>query len=637
MSMPYRALFHPRDGRVLRVLLVCRISTEHQDERALADQEAFLRSWLAERYKGQVEFKVISGRGSGEDLFRPDAVELKRCVRTRQYDLILAEDLGRIFRRLEAMILCEMCQDQRVRVIAINDQIDTADANWKISGMFATLRHESYNEDTSRRIRRSLRNRFKDGGIVQTHVYGYIKEEGATSDDDLRKDPAAESIYDRWFTILEEGGTYSDVSDWLNTEDVPTGRWCRDKRWSPKMVARVTHNTMLKGVRRRNERMARRVNESGKRESIKAPPEDLLKRECPHLAFIQPERYDRVIRLLKVRNAGYRRKRIDGVDSRTGIPKRHSRWPGGHLVCDCCGASLVYGAHGQKDNLMCTASRDYRCWQSVSVHGPTARRKLAAAIWNALEELQDFESVFRAEAEASLASTGQDHRNREQELVRRDAVLQRQKQNIQKAIREYGPTALIGEDLKRIEVEETQLAYDRDQLARSRQRADDVPDIDAVRGLISEALQHECQYSREAARLLRQFVSDVRVWPVQLLDGGNPALRAAVTLDFAPPGANDSALRRTLVVDLFDPPQREAVRREVAVLRSEGMTEREVAKRLHITITAAQRASALQRLMDQAGVPDAYRRLTEPPSGTRRFRRHQHPRFDRGDDLTAST
>jgi DNA invertase Pin-like site-specific DNA recombinase len=635
MSMPYRVLLHPRDGRVLRVLLVCRISTERQDERALADQEALLRAWLAERYKGQVEIKVISGRGSGESLFREDAVELERCVRMRLYDLVITEDLGRIFRRLQALFLYEICQDHGVRVIAINDRIDTAEENWKVSGMFATLRHEAYNEDTARRIRRSLRNRFMQVGIVQTHIFGYSKKSGTSSDDGLDKDPAAEVIYDRWFVILEEGGTYSDVSDWLNAECVSTGRWCRSRKWSPKMVARVTHNTILKGIRRRNERMARRVNETGKRKSIKAAPEDLLERECPHLAFIDAERYDRVIRLLKVRNAGYRRKRIDGVDSRAGVPKRHSRWPGGHLVCDCCGAPLVYGAHGQKDNLMCTASREYRCWQSISVHGPTARKKLATAIWDALEGLRDFESVFRREAEAALASTGQDYSKREQELARRDAVLQRQKQNVQKAIREYGPTDLIGEDLKRIQSDETQLAFDRDQLARSRLRADAVPDINAVRELISEALKHECQFSREAARLLRQFVSDIRVSPVQLLDGGNPALRASVTLDFAPPGATDSELRRTLIVDLFEPPQREAVRREVVALRSQGVTEREAARRLKITVTAAQRASVLRRLMDQAGVTDAYRRLTEPPSGTRRFRRHRHPRFDQGGDLTA--
>jgi hypothetical protein len=36
----------PRNGATLRVLGIARISTEHQDQRSLADQEALYRRWL---------------------------------------------------------------------------------------------------------------------------------------------------------------------------------------------------------------------------------------------------------------------------------------------------------------------------------------------------------------------------------------------------------------------------------------------------------------------------------------------------------------------------------------------------------------------------------------------------------------
>ncbi|HMO86698.1 MAG TPA: hypothetical protein PKC18_17445, partial [Lacipirellulaceae bacterium] len=52
--------------------------------------------------------------------------------------------------------------------------------------------HESHNVDTAQRIRRSLRNRFQNGGVVQFVIYGYIKPEAATSDEQLCKDPAAD-------------------------------------------------------------------------------------------------------------------------------------------------------------------------------------------------------------------------------------------------------------------------------------------------------------------------------------------------------------------------------------------------------------------------------------------------------------
>lgn len=627
--------FWPRDGHVLQVLLVCRISTENQDEQALADQQALLEAWIRERHKGPVEFTVISGRGSGETIHRPDAEKLEQCIRSRRYDLVIAEDLGRIFRRLQALIVCEICQDHGVRVIAINDQIDTADPNWKLSGMFATLRHEQYNEDTSRRIRRSHRNRFQQGGVVQTFIFGVVKPPGAKTDDELYKDPNADAVYDQWFRILEEGGTYSDVSDWLTANDIPTGPGCRSSRWTAKMVARVTHNPLVKGVRRRNDRMTRRINESGKRQSIPAPPEERLERLCPHLVFIEPERYDRVIRLLKHRNSRYRRRPVNGADPRRNVPKKRTRWPGGHLVCDCCGSPFVYGAHGQTENLMCSASREYACWQSVSTHGPTARRKLAEAIWRELEGLKDFEAIFRAQVEASAAAVEDSRVRRLKELEHRAAALERQRENILRTIREFGPIAGVGEELRRLQDEENQLAVERDELNISRLQSTIIPDLDRIRAVISEALEHECRCSAEGVRLLHQFVPGIRVFPVQLLDGGNPVLRAAVTIDLSPAGAEPLAdgleLRRTLVVDLFDPPQREAIRAEVVRLRGMGLSEREVARRLSVTVTAAQRAAALQRMMDRDGVTDPYRRLLEPPSDSGRFRRHRHPRF-RGAD-----
>ncbi len=64
------------------------------------------------------------------------------------------------------------------------------------------------------------------------------------------------------------------------------------------MVGRVVRNPILKGVRVRNPKMTRRVNSTGRRKSINAPPEELLERPCPHLAFVTVERYDRLLRPL---------------------------------------------------------------------------------------------------------------------------------------------------------------------------------------------------------------------------------------------------------------------------------------------------------------------------------------------------
>jgi site-specific DNA recombinase len=93
----------------------------------------------------------------------------------------------------------------------------------------------------------------------------------------------------------------------------------------------------LKGERQRNRKLAMRINKTGHHRSVDAPPEMLLTRFCPHLIFIEPERYDRVIRFLLKKNEGYARGlRANTPDSRKGISKKRALWPGQHTKCGIC-------------------------------------------------------------------------------------------------------------------------------------------------------------------------------------------------------------------------------------------------------------------------------------------------------------
>src|SRR5579859_307014 len=103
--------FLPRDGRVLKVVSVSRISTDHQDERSLEDQLAKHKSFMDGQYGGKIEWKVIKSRGSGEHLDRAELNEVEELIESDEFDLVIAEDLGRICRRRRAYDLCELCVD----------------------------------------------------------------------------------------------------------------------------------------------------------------------------------------------------------------------------------------------------------------------------------------------------------------------------------------------------------------------------------------------------------------------------------------------------------------------------------------------------------------------------------------------
>jgi DNA invertase Pin-like site-specific DNA recombinase len=623
----------PRNGVELRVLRIARISTDHQDVRCLDDQSAFNEQYVRHRYDGPARFDTIQGRGSGEILDRKDLADAEAAVESGVYDLVVVEDLGRICRRNRAIDFCELCEDAGTRLIAINDSIDTARDDWRLNAFFASFKHESGNKDTARRIRRSLRNRFEQGGVVQTFQYGYIKIAGAKSDGDVDKDPAADLVYEEWFSRLENGASYAEVADWLIAEGIPTGRWTRSERWTGAMVARLTRNPILKGLRLRNVRMSRRVNKTGRHRSVKAPPEERLFRHVPHLAFIEPARYDRVIALLDARHADCARGRKAGIpDSRTGVSKKRTVWPGQHVTCGVCGRQFYWGGHGQADHLMCSGTRDYLCWNVATFDGNVAGRRLAEVILSLAEALPDFDDVFLARAEAEARAR---RSSRDQALGRLGcefAAAAREAANYADAIGrgEYSPTISA-----RLADAEARMARLQSQIAGLRMQPDEVPQLPPVAEL--KRIAHE-EVGRMAfddpafGRLMHRLVPRVEVFPYRPLDGGAVVLRAELTANLAPllGPVGDSLggwVVRTATVDLFDPPQRVEYCGRIVTLRAQGMTERKAAQELGLTVTAAQRAMALHRQMQAGRATDPYLPLFAPPDGDGKFRRHKHPRY----------
>jgi hypothetical protein len=133
---------------------------------------------------------------------------------------------------------------------------------------------------------------------------------------------------------------------------------------------------------------------------------------------------------------------------------------------------------------------------------------------------------------------------------------------------------------------------------------------------------------------MRQLVTQLEVYPYQLFDGGDIVARAHLIVEVAAlvPEAwgleeAGGVLRRELVVDLFDRPQRVRYFERIRELRGRGLTQVQVAAELGITQTAVQRSEAMGREMGRRGLTDPYVLLTEPPENAPRLRRHRHSRY----------
>jgi hypothetical protein len=127
-------------------------------------------------------------------------------------------------------------------------------------------------------------------------------------------------------------------------------------------------------------------------------------------------------------------------------------------------------------------------------------------------------------------------------------------------------------------------------------------------------------------RQLNQLMPKIEVFPYRLIDGGAVVLRARLTITLAPLLGTAAELvgpmlTRTVMVDLFDPPQRAAVRERLVAMRA-------AAEALEITVTAANRSLSLHRKMAAAGLSDPYRLVKSSPDGECKLRRHKHLRYE---------
>lgn len=631
----------PKRGRVLKVILITRVSRidpERGDSRSNQAQRELLEQWLRGHYPGKAETLWLADVGSGERLDREQLLKAQELVASGEYDLVLAEDLGRIMRRNAALFFCEEAEDSETRVVAINDSIDTAQEGWRLNACFAAMRHELYNKDTACRIRRQQRSNFENGGLIKFFLPGYNKPPGAKLDGEVTIDPKATKVYDEWFDKLERGWTFGRVSDWLNEIKFPVGPCCKtSKRWTGSLVGSVTRNPLLKGLRRHNVRQSKRVNSTGKAKSVRSPEEFVLTRECPHLAHIEPERYDRVISILKRRNSNYRRGKETGIDPRVGVPKKRTTWPGQHLTCGVCGRSLIYSCGQGQKQLTCSGAVGYRCWNSVSLNAPKAGKKIAAAILGEIESWPDYDQELRSAVNSELSASKDKRSLKCKELTASLKQLEREEENVCRAIRQEENSKSLVLELNKIEREKEDITYELSIIKDEKDATPDLPDIETIRQIARESLEDIAPDSPDFACWIKRLVPTIHVFPIRLIDGGKIRFRARVGVNLQAlngnPGQSSSALdhlRKDIMVDLFDLTQRERLLDEIWRLSQRTapkLKERDIASRLGVTQPVVQRAKKLYRLMIDQGREEPYVFLFSPPTEPSTLRRHLHKRY----------
>lgn len=605
----------------LRVILIGRVSTEHQNIENIDASYEESERLLRKIYDGPVQIKRFGERGSGWKVSRRTIQEAEAEIETGQWDLVLTEDIGRAWRNPEYQYrLTHLCVDSRTRLICIGDGVDTADPNWKPILSAAIMRHGMTVPETRRRVRRTATYAFHKGGMVLKVCFGYHRlsiEEAASGEFGpvglrIAKVEAATSVIREMRERVLRGEQYSLIASWLNGEGVEVGPYVVSGEWTGRLVEDILKNPILHGLRRFRDHEHQLIYKTGEHRREKNPhPETEL---VPELAHMTREEQESLWEVMRQRAPAPR----CSPHPRTGTPRKLTLWPGQHLRCRICGG-LVYW-QGRSDLRCSNASpgRPRTCWNQVLIDSRIVRAKLLPLLLNQLRQQPPLLSQLIDAAWHEFRRVLQRSERSTSDLEAQLRELRRDLSQLTDLLVQRAASPAL---LKRFDQTELEINLREEQLLAARHQGEQrelFVSRDDVVARLEDAILQLASTSFPFGRLMQRSFPEFFVVPVQALD--TPQVHPRIKL-LLPPLA-DGGEGTWLVIDAFESSLPIRFARQCSDLKkdADGLTLVQIGKQLGIGKKAVCEALKYARLMAERGTADPYVELTSPPIAASRWR-----------------
>ena len=335
-----------------KTALYCRLSQDDGldgDSNSIQNQKSILQRFAEDHHFPNPCFYVDDGF-SGGNFQRPAFQQMIADMENGGIGIIVTKDLSRLGRNQlhTGLYIEERFPMFGVRYIAINDNVDTENAESNDLMPFKNLFNEWFIRDTSRKIRAVQKAKAERGERLGTRApYGYVKDLETKK---LLIDEEAAAVVKRIFALCAAGNGPSRIATILTKEKV----FClsyytyqkyglthsalditKPYHWSDSAVANLLENEFYLS----NTVNYRFSTKSYKdKRKIEHPREECLVFENTHPAIISKEVWDIVQRVRKNKR---RRTKMDEQNKYSGL-----------VVCADCGKAMVlHRAH--------TMSADY--------------------------------------------------------------------------------------------------------------------------------------------------------------------------------------------------------------------------------------------------------------------------------------
>ena len=335
-----------------KTALYCRLSQDDGldgDSNSIQNQKSILQRFAEDHHFPNPCFYVDDGF-SGGNFQRPAFQQMIADMENGKIGIIVTKDLSRLGRNQlhTGLYIEERFPMFGVRYIAINDNVDTENAESNDLMPFKNLFNEWFIRDTSRKIRAVQKAKAERGERLGTRApYGYVKDLETKK---LNIDEEAAAVVKRIFALCAAGNGPSRIATILTKEKVYCPSYytyqkyslthsaldiTKPYHWSDSAVANLLENEIYLG-NTVNYRFSTRSYKDKRK--IEHPREECLVFENTHPAIISKEVWDIVQRVRKNKR---RRTKMNEQNKYSGL-----------VVCADCGKTMaLHRAH--------TMSADY--------------------------------------------------------------------------------------------------------------------------------------------------------------------------------------------------------------------------------------------------------------------------------------
>lgn len=346
-----------------------RYSSDMQDASSTDAQQRKCRERAArdgQQIAAALEFKDEAV--SGTKLAREGLRAMMEAARAGQFQILYFENLSRLAREsvITMPMLKELVYVCRVRIISIDEGLDSVNDSWELLAAILSIQHERFIKDLGKYVFRgqeeALRNGFSLGGLI----LGYTSSPVEGSEKDRRgrnakprkvyaiDEKGAPWVLRVFFWFVRERRPLRWIVRELNRMGAPKGPCARSKNWEYYHVRKLLRNEKYIGWWSWGETKTIRNPLTGQVTKEKRSPGEAEKwrRHFPDLRLIDDETFEKAQQLLD-ESAEAMAEHRDGKGQFAGSPRGTGRRHPRHLLsglvrCRQCGRRWIIGGTGGK-------------------------------------------------------------------------------------------------------------------------------------------------------------------------------------------------------------------------------------------------------------------------------------------------